>query len=97
MAGPVDLRLKIKLEDSSEMEKTKPQRMEGTVKFFNEEKGFGFITPMGGGKDVFVHVSTVQRAGLPHLNEGMRLSFATEKDPRGRGLQAQSLQLLENA
>ena len=79
------------------MEKAKPQRVEGTVKFFNKEKGFGFITPTAGGKDVFVHVSTVQRAGLPHLNEGMRLSFATEKDPRGRGLQAQSLQLLESA
>ncbi len=79
------------------MEKAKPPRMDGIVKFFNKEKGFGFITPKDGGKDVFVHVSTVQRAGLPHLNEGMKLSFATEKDPRGRGLQAQSLQLLEQA
>ena len=76
------------------MEKASGPRVEGVVKFFSKEKGFGFITPSDGGKDVFVHVSTVQRAGVPHLNEGMKLSFATEKDPRGRGLQAQALQLL---
>ena len=69
-------------------------RMSGNVKFFNKDKGFGFITPDDGGKDVFVHVSAVQRAGLPHLNDGMKLSFATEDDQRGRGPQAVSLQLL---
>ena len=76
------------------MEKARPQRVTGTVKFFNKDKGFGFITPEGGGRDVFVHVSAVQRAGVPHLNEGMRLSFATEEDARGRGSQALALQLL---
>ena len=76
------------------MEKARPQRVTGTVKFFNKDKGFGFITPEGGGRDVFVHVSAVQRAGVPHLNEGMRLSFATEEDTRGRGSQAVALQLL---
>ena len=69
-------------------------RVQGIVKFFNKDKGFGFITPDDGGRDVFVHVSAVQRAGLPHLNNGMKLSFATEDDTRGRGPQAVALQLL---
>ena len=69
-------------------------RLQGIVKFFNKDKGFGFITPDDGGRDVFVHVSAVQRAGLPHLNDGMKLSFATEDDARGRGPQAVALQLL---
>ena len=69
-------------------------RVQGVVKFFNKDKGFGFITPDDGGRDVFVHVSAVQRAGLPHLNDGMKLSFATEDDTRGRGPQAVALQLL---
>jgi CspA family cold shock protein len=47
----------------------------GTVKFFNTTKGFGFIQPSDGGKDVFVHISAVQRAGLPGLNEGDKVSF----------------------
>lgn len=73
---------------------SKVPRMHGLVKFFNKDKGFGFITPDDGGKDVFVHVSAVQRAGVPHLNDGMKVSFATEDDARGRGPQAVSLQLL---
>ena len=76
------------------MEKTRPQRLLGTVKFFNKDKGFGFITPEDGGRDVFVHVSAIQRAGLPHLNDGMKVSFATEEDTRGRGPQATAIQLL---
>ena len=72
----------------------KSQRLQGMVKFFNKDKGFGFITPDDGGRDVFVHVSAVQRAGLPHLNDGMKLSFVTEDDTRGRGPQAVLLQLL---
>jgi len=55
----------------------------GMVKFFNSTKGFGFITPEGGGKDVFVHISAVERAGLRTLNEGQRVSFDTEQDARG--------------
>ena len=47
----------------------------GTVKFFNTQKGFGFIAPAGGGKDVFVHISAVQRAGLDTLVEGQRVSY----------------------
>lgn len=55
----------------------------GTVKFFNTSKGFGFISPEGGGKDVFVHVSAVQAAGLQTLNEGQRVSFEVQPDARG--------------
>jgi len=47
----------------------------GTVKFFNTQKGFGFIQPDDGGKDVFVHISAVERAGLRGLNEGQKISF----------------------
>jgi CspA family cold shock protein len=47
----------------------------GTVKFFNTSKGFGFIQPSDGGKDVFVHITAVQRAGLPGLNEGDKISY----------------------
>lgn len=47
----------------------------GTVKWFNTQKGFGFIQPDDGGKDVFVHISAVQRAGLVTLNEGQKVSF----------------------
>ena len=49
-----------------------------SVKFFNQTKGYGFITPDEGGKDVFVHISAVERSGLPALDEGMRVSFETE-------------------
>jgi CspA family cold shock protein len=56
----------------------------GTVKFFNTQKGFGFIEPEGGGRDVFVHISALERAGLDHLAEGQRISFEVEKDQRGR-------------
>jgi len=55
----------------------------GTVKWFNSTKGFGFIEPEGGGKDVFVHVSAVERAGLRGLNDGQKVSFDMEED-RGR-------------
>jgi cold shock protein len=56
----------------------------GTVKFFNTQKGFGFIAPDTGGKDVFVHISAVERAGLRGLNEGQKVSYDMEKDQRGR-------------
>lgn len=47
----------------------------GTVKFFNTQRGYGFITPADGGKDVFVHITAVQRAGLTGLNEGQKVNF----------------------
>lgn len=55
----------------------------GQVKFFNTTKGFGFIAPEGGGKDVFVHVTAVQAAGLRGLDEGQKLTFEVEADKRG--------------
>jgi len=55
----------------------------GQVKFFNTTKGFGFIAPEGGGKDVFVHMTAVQAAGLRGLNEGQKVSFDVEADKRG--------------
>jgi cold shock protein len=67
-------------------------RQNGTVKFFNASKGYGFITPDDGGKDVFVHVTAVERSGIPGLNDGMRISFETEPDKRGKGPKAVELQ-----
>ena len=54
----------------------------GTVKFYNSQKGFGFIQPDGGGKDVFVHATALERAGLHCLNEGKKVSFDTQEDRR---------------
>lgn len=69
----------------------------GTVKFFNQSKGFGFITLDEGGKDCFVHISAVQASGLPGLNDGDRVSFETEADPRGKGDKAVNLSLVADA
>jgi CspA family cold shock protein len=55
----------------------------GTVKFFNGQKGFGFISPEGGAKDVFVHVSAVEAAGIRNLAEGQKVSFDIQPDARG--------------
>ena len=54
----------------------------GTVKFYNAQKGFGFIEPEDGGKDVFVHATALERAGISHLAEGQKVSFDTEQDRR---------------
>jgi CspA family cold shock protein len=54
----------------------------GTVKWFNETKGYGFITPDTGGKDVFVHISAVERAGLRSLNDGQKVSYEVQADRR---------------
>ena len=54
----------------------------GTVKWFNSQKGYGFIQPDSGGKDVFVHVSAVERAGLYSLNEGQKVSYDEERDSK---------------
>ena len=55
----------------------------GTVKFFNEGKGFGFIAPEGGAKDVFVHATAVQAAGMRTLSEGQKIAFDIQPDARG--------------
>jgi cold shock protein len=55
----------------------------GTVKWFNSQKGYGFIQPTGGGRDVFVHISAVERAGLSSLNEGQQIEFEIEEN-RGK-------------
>ena len=56
----------------------------GTVKWFNPTKGYGFIAPETGGKDVFVHISAVQKAGLRSLSEGQKLGFEVEQQQNGR-------------
>src|SRR5262249_61595860 len=68
-----------------------PMAMAGTVKFYNAERGYGFIKPDDGGRDVFVHVTAVERAGLKSLSEGQRLSFDVEPDKKGKGPKAINL------
>lgn len=68
-------------------------RRTGTVKFFNQSKGFGFITPDEGGADVFVHISAVQQSGVELIDQGMRISFETEPDRKGKGPKAVNLQI----
>ncbi|HEX6867122.1 MAG TPA: cold-shock protein [Caulobacteraceae bacterium] len=64
----------------------------GTVKWFNGQKGYGFIQPDEGGSDVFVHISAVERAGMSSLNEGQKVSFELERDPRNGKTSAGQLQ-----
>ena len=67
----------------------------GTVKWFNNKKGFGFIVPDDGGKDIFVHISAVQDSGLTSLSENQKVSFETEADKRGKGDKAVSLSAID--
>jgi CspA family cold shock protein len=64
----------------------------GTVKWFNGQKGFGFIQPENGGADVFVHISAVERAGMASLHEGQKVSFEVERDQRSGKMAAGQLQ-----
>ena len=57
----------------------------GTVKFYNDQKGFGFIAPDGGGNDVFVHATALERAGMRSLTQGQKVSFETGGSPLGQG------------
>ncbi len=65
----------------------------GVVKWFNGQKGYGFIAPDDGGSDVFVHVSAVERAGLPGLRDGQKIAYEIETDPRKGKASAVNLKL----
>jgi len=67
----------------------------GTVKWFNIQKGFGFIAPDDGGKDAFVHISAMERAGIGDLREGQKLDFELASDPKSGKMSAESLKLLD--
>jgi len=64
------------------------------VKWFNSQKGFGFIAPDGGGPDVFVHISAVERAGLSSLNDGQKVSFEIVRDPKKGKSSAEQLKTI---
>lgn len=66
---------------------------QGTVKFFNADKGYGFIKPDDGGRDIFVHITAVERAGLASLSEGQRVTYEIEPDKKGKGPKAVDLQV----
>jgi CspA family cold shock protein len=71
---------------------TEDQRMPtGTVKWFNSQKGYGFIQPDDGGKDVFVHASAVERAGMSGLNEGQKVSYEEQQDRKSGKTSAENL------
>jgi cold shock protein len=67
----------------------------GTVKWFNSQKGFGFIAPSDGGNDTFVHISAVERAGLSNLNEGQKVEFELVSDRKSGKMSADNLKLLD--
>ena len=69
----------------------KAHMTQGTVKWFNGQKGFGFIQPDDGGKDVFVHISAVERAGMSNLNEGQKISYEVVADRRSGKSSADNL------
>jgi cold shock protein len=70
---------------------------QGTVKWFNGQKGFGFIQPDGGGNDVFVHISAVERAGMTSLNEGQKVYFDVVSDRRTGKSTADNLRAVRSA
>jgi CspA family cold shock protein len=72
-------------------ERSFPMAQTGVVKFFNGERGYGFIKPDDGGRDVFVHITAVEQAGLKSLNEGQKISFDVEPDKKGKGPKAVNL------
>jgi CspA family cold shock protein len=66
----------------------------GTVKFYNSQRGYGFIQPDGGDKDVFVHASALERAGIDSLSEGQKVSFDTQTDPRSGKIAVSKLEVV---
>ncbi|PZP38787.1 MAG: cold-shock protein [Pseudomonas fluorescens] len=71
-------------------------RLNGTVKWFDAKKGFGFIKPDGQDKDVFVHITAIQQAGLDRLKDNQRISFELVQDQRSNKQSAGNLQLLQS-
>ena len=67
----------------------------GKVKFFNTDKGYGFIEPEDGGKDAFVHISAVERAGISNLHEGQKLRFELVSDQKSGKMSAESLAIVD--
>ena len=67
-------------------------RISGTLKFYNSAKGYGFIAPDDGSKDVFVHASALEQSGIDSVNEGDTVTFVLEDDKKGRGKQAGQIQ-----
>ncbi|KQV36338.1 cold-shock protein [Rhizobium sp. Root1204] len=65
----------------------------GTVKFYNADKGFGFITPDDGGNDIFIHISALQASGIQSLRDGQKISFDAEPDRTGKGPKAVNIHL----
>ena len=65
----------------------------GSIKFFNPDKGYGFIKPDDGGRDIFVHITAVEQAGLKTLPEGGRITFDVEPDKKGKGPKAVNLKV----
>jgi cold shock protein len=66
----------------------------GTVKFYNDQKGYGFIAPDDGGNDVFVHATALERAGISRLGEGQKVEFETQRDQRTGKMAVSALQVL---
>jgi CspA family cold shock protein len=87
MSGPADTRQR----SGGAVRGSFPMAMTGTIKFFNAERGYGFIKPDDGGRDVFVHITAVERAGLKDLTEGQRITFEVEPDKKGKGPKAVNL------
>ncbi len=79
------------IEATSHRSRTSGMAQQGTVKFFNADKGYGFITPDDGGRDIFVHITALEQAGLRALNEGQRILFEVEPDKKGKGPKAVDL------
>ena len=67
----------------------------GVIKFFNQERGFGFITPDDGSPDVFVHISSIERSGIEQVEDGMKLTFDLAADNRGKGPKAVNLKPMD--
>lgn len=82
-AGALETKQPPSSETNVESEPKKAVRKTGTVKFYNAQKGYGFIKPDDGGNDIFVHFTDVERSGIGTLVEGMRISFETEPGKRG--------------